>query len=73
MTIDALLAQYSVIFRRWSSPNRWAFLCQRCRPLLAVGALAASGRVSIPLVLGAIALVALTVDFGWYELGRRRA
>ena len=40
--------------------------------LLAVGALAASGRVSIPLVLGAIALVALTVDLGWYELGRRR-
>ena len=28
--------------------------------LLAVGALAASGRVSIPLVLGAIAVVALT-------------
>jgi membrane protein DedA with SNARE-associated domain len=40
--------------------------------LLAVGALAASGRASIPLVLGAIALVALTVDLGWYELGRRR-
>src|SRR5712664_3461932 len=40
--------------------------------LLAVGALAASGRVSIPLVLGAIAVVALTVDLGWYELGRRR-
>ena len=40
--------------------------------LLAVGALAAGGRVSIPLVLGAIALVALTVDLGWYELGRRR-
>ena len=39
--------------------------------LLAVGALAAGGRVSIPLVLGAIALVALTVDLGWYELGRR--
>ena len=40
--------------------------------LLAVGALAASGRASIPLVLGAIAVVALTVDLGWYELGRRR-
>ena len=40
--------------------------------LLAVGALAASGRASIPLVLGAIALVALTVDLGWHELGRRR-
>src|SRR2546428_3326623 len=40
--------------------------------LLAVGALAASGRVSIPLVLGAIAGVALTVDLGWYEPGRRR-
>src|SRR4029453_1750116 len=33
--------------------------------LLAVGALAASGRTSIPLVLGAIALVALTGDLGW--------
>jgi membrane protein DedA with SNARE-associated domain len=40
--------------------------------LLGVGALAAQGRVSIPLVLCAIAIVSLTVDFGWYELGRRR-
>src|SRR5216684_2168453 len=40
--------------------------------LLAVGALAAHGRASIPLVLGAMAIVALTVDLGWYELGRRR-
>jgi membrane protein DedA with SNARE-associated domain len=36
--------------------------------LLGVGALAANGRASIPLVLGAIAVVALTVDLGWYEL-----
>lgn len=40
--------------------------------LLGVGALAAQGRVSIPLVLCAIAIVALATDFGWYELGRRR-
>ena len=40
--------------------------------LLAVGALAASGRGSIPLVLAAIVLVALAVDLGWYEVGRRR-
>jgi len=40
--------------------------------LLAVGALAAQGRASMPLVLGAMAIVALTVDLGWYELGRRR-
>jgi membrane protein DedA with SNARE-associated domain len=40
--------------------------------LLAVGALGAHGRISIPLVLGAISIVALAVDFGWYELGRRR-
>ena len=40
--------------------------------LLGVGALAAHGRASISLVLGAIAIVALAVDFGWYELGRRR-
>jgi membrane protein DedA with SNARE-associated domain len=40
--------------------------------LLGVGALAASGRVSIPLVLGAIVVVALIVDLGWYEVGRRR-
>jgi membrane protein DedA with SNARE-associated domain len=40
--------------------------------LLAVGALAAHGRISIPLVLGAIVVVALAVDFCWYELGRRR-
>jgi membrane protein DedA with SNARE-associated domain len=40
--------------------------------LLGVGALAAAGQVSIPLVLGTIAAVALSVDFIWYELGRRR-
>ena len=40
--------------------------------LLAVGALAANGRGSLPLVLGAIAVVALIVDLGWYEVGRRR-
>jgi membrane protein DedA with SNARE-associated domain len=40
--------------------------------LIGFGALAAAGRVSIPLALGVIALVALSVDFGWYELGRRR-
>jgi len=40
--------------------------------LIGFGALAATGRVNIPLALGVIALVALGVDFGWYELGRRR-
>ena len=40
--------------------------------LLAVGALAAHGRISIPLVLGAISVAALATDFAWYELGRRR-
>jgi membrane protein DedA with SNARE-associated domain len=40
--------------------------------LLAVGALAAQGRVSLALVIGAIAVVALSVDLVWHELGRRR-
>lgn len=40
--------------------------------LLGVGALAAHGRVSIPLVLGSISVVSVAVDLGWYELGRRR-
>jgi membrane protein DedA with SNARE-associated domain len=40
--------------------------------LLGVGALAANGRGSIPLVLGAITVVALVVDLTWYEVGRRR-
>src|SRR5215471_10709329 len=40
--------------------------------LLGVGALAAKGHVSLWLVIGAIALVALPVDLIWYELGRRR-
>src|SRR2546428_9151242 len=40
--------------------------------LLGVGALAANGRGSILLVLGVIAVVALSVDLGWYEVGRRR-
>jgi membrane protein DedA with SNARE-associated domain len=38
--------------------------------LLGVGALAAHGRVSVPLLLAAIA--ALAAEFIWYELGRRR-
>lgn len=40
--------------------------------LLAVGALAADGRVSIVQVLGTISVAALATDFAWYELGRRR-
>src|SRR5262245_64399408 len=40
--------------------------------LLGVGALAAQGRVSVLLVIGAIAAVALPVDLVWHELGRRR-
>src|SRR2546428_992957 len=40
--------------------------------LLAVGALAAQGRVNLLLVIGAIALVALPVDLVWQELARRR-
>jgi membrane protein DedA with SNARE-associated domain len=40
--------------------------------LLAVGALAAQGRVNVYLILASIAVVAIVVDQGWYELGRRR-
>jgi membrane protein DedA with SNARE-associated domain len=40
--------------------------------LLGFGALAAHGRGNIPLMLSSMAAVALIVDFGWYELGRRR-
>src|SRR5262245_37776821 len=40
--------------------------------LLAVGALAAHGRIGIPTVVGAILIASLAVDFTWYELGRRR-
>jgi membrane protein DedA with SNARE-associated domain len=40
--------------------------------LLATGALAATGRVNLWLVIGAIVVVTLPVDFVWYELGRRR-
>jgi len=39
--------------------------------LLTVGALAAHGRISIPLVLAATSVASLAVDFAWYELGRR--
>src|SRR5262245_24343345 len=40
--------------------------------LLAVGALAAQGRASVPAVIAAIAVVALPIDLVWHELGRRR-
>jgi membrane protein DedA with SNARE-associated domain len=40
--------------------------------LLAVGALAAQGRVSVLLVIAAIAAVALPVDLVWHHLGRQR-
>src|SRR2546427_7931238 len=40
--------------------------------LLAVGALAAKGRVNLLLVTGAIVAVALPLDLVWDELGRRR-
>ena len=50
--------------------DRFGVSRQTIRKDLAV--LAAQGRISIPPVLGAIAAVALIIDFGWYELGRRR-
>ena len=40
--------------------------------LLGVGALAAHGRIDVPLVLAVISVVALAVDLVWYEVGRRR-
>ena len=40
--------------------------------LLATGALAASGRVSVWLVIGAIVVGTLPVDLVWHEVGRRR-
>ncbi len=40
--------------------------------LLGFGALVAHGRGRIPVMLGTLAIVALTVDFAWYEFGRRR-
>jgi membrane protein DedA with SNARE-associated domain len=40
--------------------------------LLVTGALAATGRVSVWLVMGAIVVVTLPVDLVWHELGRRR-
>jgi membrane protein DedA with SNARE-associated domain len=40
--------------------------------LLATGALAATGRVNLWLVVGAIVVVTLPVDLVWHELGRRR-
>jgi membrane protein DedA with SNARE-associated domain len=40
--------------------------------LLVVGALAAQGRISLWLVIGAIAAVSLVADLVWHELGRRR-
>ena len=39
--------------------------------LLAVGAVAAHGRVNIPLVLLTLSAAALATDLAWYELGRR--
>jgi membrane protein DedA with SNARE-associated domain len=40
--------------------------------LLGFGALAAHERGNIPLMLATLAAVALAVDSGWYEFGRRR-
>src|SRR4029453_17116966 len=40
--------------------------------LLATGALAATGRVNLWLVVGAIVVVTLPVDLVWHELGGRR-
>ncbi len=39
--------------------------------LLAMGALAAHGRVNVLIVLAAISLAALLTDLAWYEVGRR--
>jgi len=40
--------------------------------LLAVGALAGAGKMSLPLALGLAVVASLIADFVWYELGRLR-
>ena len=40
--------------------------------LLAVGALAGAGKMSLPLALGLAVMASLIADFVWYELGRLR-
>jgi membrane protein DedA with SNARE-associated domain len=40
--------------------------------LLAMGALAAAGSMSLPLILGVALAAALPVDLAWHQLGRRR-
>lgn len=68
-----LLEQYSVVILPALTVAEQIGIPLPALPaLLAVGALAAHGRANIPLVLGAIASVAIAVDLGWYELGRRR-
>lgn len=40
--------------------------------LLAAGAMARTGRVSLPLAISLALLASLIADYGWYELGRRK-
>jgi membrane protein DedA with SNARE-associated domain len=40
--------------------------------LLAVGALAGAGRLSLPVAFAAVLAASLPADLAWYELGRRR-
>lgn len=68
-----LLAQYAVVILPALVVAEQIGLPLPAVPaLLGVGALAAQGRVSVALVMGAIVLVALCADLCWYELGRRR-
>jgi membrane protein DedA with SNARE-associated domain/rhodanese-related sulfurtransferase len=69
----ALLEQYGVVILPALAVAEQIGVPLPAMPaLLAVGALAAQGRVSIPLLLGAISVAALATDLAWYELGRRR-
>jgi membrane protein DedA with SNARE-associated domain len=71
-SLDAL-AQYGfVILPALVVAEQFGIPLPAVPALLGVGALAATGRVSVFLMLSAIAVVALCVDFAWYELGRRR-
>jgi membrane protein DedA with SNARE-associated domain len=62
---------YAVLFT-WVAAEQIGLPLPATPLLLAAGALAGTGRMSFPLVVGTAVLASLVGDLGWYEVGRRK-
>jgi membrane protein DedA with SNARE-associated domain len=70
--LELLEHYYIVIVPALMAAEQFGLPLPAVPALVSVGALAARGRLNVAPLLGVMAIVSLTVDVFWYELGRRQ-